>query len=58
MLLSLVDDPVATTEVLTVKDRRRLRARAEMADPEERAGASRNPDAADRGRAAYRLLVG
>lgn len=58
LLLSLVDDPVATTELLTVKDRRRLRARAEMADPDERAWASLNPDAADRGRAAYRLLVG
>ena len=43
LLLSLVDDPVATSGELTVKDRRRLRARAEMADPDERAWASLNP---------------
>ncbi|MEZ5228656.1 MAG: hypothetical protein R2710_18900 [Acidimicrobiales bacterium] len=42
---------------LTKKDRQRIRARSEMADVDQRAWASLLVDAADRGRAAYRLLA-
>ncbi len=58
LLLSLVDDPFAMADELTAKDRKRLRARSEMADPDQRAWASLVSDTADRGRAAYRLLIG
>ena len=57
LLLSLVDDPMAMAAQLTKKDRQRLRARSDMADTDQRAWASLSADAADRGRAAYRLLT-
>lgn len=58
LLLSLVDDPIALAGQLTKKDRQRLRSRAEMADADHRAWTSLSDDAADRGRAALRLLAG
>jgi len=58
LLLSLVDDPIELADQLTKKDRQRLRSRAEMADADQRAWASLRVDAADRARAAFRLLVG
>lgn len=57
LLLSLVDDPIELADQLTKKDRQRLRSRAEMADADQRAWASLPVDAADRGRAAFRLLA-
>jgi hypothetical protein len=57
LLLSLVDDPIAMAGQLTKKDRQRLRSRSEIADTDQRAWQSLPADAADRGRAAYRLLV-
>lgn len=57
LLLTLVEDPIAMAEQLTRKDRQRLRSRSEMADPDERSWSGLSRDAADRGRAAYRLLV-
>jgi hypothetical protein len=57
LLLSLVDDPIAVADQLTRKDRRRLAARSEMHNADERAWESLPRDAADRGRAAYRLLT-
>lgn len=57
LLLSLVEDPLAAAAQLTRKDRQRLRARSEMADADQRAWVSLPADAADRGRAAYRLLI-
>ncbi len=57
LLLSLVDDPLALAAQLTRKDRQRLRSRSEMADADQRAWASLPDDAADRARAAFRLLV-
>lgn len=56
LLLSLVDDPVAMSGQLSKSDRRRLRQRAEMADPHETAWSRLDARAAERGRAAYRLL--
>lgn len=58
LLLSLVEDPVFLAGQLTKKDRQRLRARAEMADADQLAWSSLPVDEADRGRAAFRLLVG
>lgn len=58
LLLSLADDPIALAGQLTKKDRQWLRSRAEMADADQRAWASLSDDAADRGRAALRLLAG
>jgi len=58
VLLSLVDDPLELAEQLTKKDRRRLRSRSEMADASQPAWNALPEDRADRGRAAYRLLVG
>lgn len=58
LLLSLVDDPIELAEQLTKKDRQRLRARTEMADADQPAWSSLSVDEADRGRAAFRLLVG
>ena len=58
LLLSLVNDPIELAEQLTKKDRQRLRARSEMADADLQTWANHSVDAADRGRAAYRLLVG
>lgn len=58
LLLSLIDDPIALAAQLTKKDRQRLRSRSEMAHPDQRAWASLAGDAADRGRAAFRLLAG
>ena len=57
LLLSLVDDPIVMAGQLTRKDRQRLRSRSEMADADARAWAILPSDAADRGRAAYRLLA-
>ncbi len=57
LLLSLVDDPIVMAGQLTKKDRQRLRTRSEMADADARAWRSLRADAADRGRAAYRLLT-
>ena len=57
LLLSLVDDPMGLAQQLTKKDRQRLRARSEMADADQRAWSSLSADRADRGRAAFRLLV-
>jgi hypothetical protein len=56
LLLSLIDDPIEVAEQLTKKDRQRLRSRSEMADTDQRAWASLSGDAADRGRAAFRIL--
>ncbi len=58
LLLSLVDDPIELARQLTKKDRQRLRARSEMADADERAWSNLSVAQADRGRAAFRLLVG
>lgn len=58
LLLSLVDDPIELANQLTKKDGQRLRARSEMADSDQRAWSSLSVDGADRGRAAFRLLVG
>jgi len=58
LLLSLVGDPIELAGQLTKKDRQRLRARSEMADADQRAWSSLPVDEADRGRAAFRLLVG
>jgi len=57
LLLSLVEDPMAMAEQLTSKDRKRLRARAEMGDADQRAWLRLPEETADRGRAAYRLLL-
>ncbi len=57
LLLSLVNDPIALADQLTKKDRQRLRSRSEMVDTDQRAWASLPVDAADRGRAAFRLLA-
>lgn len=57
LLLSLVDDPIELAGQLTKKDRQRLRSRSEMADADQRAWNSLAGDAADRGRAAFRLLA-
>lgn len=57
LLLSLIDDPVDLACLLTKKDRQRLRSRSEMTAADQRAWASLSVDAADRGRAAFRLLV-
>jgi hypothetical protein len=58
LLLSLVEDPIELAEELTKKDRQRLRARSEMRESDQRAWFNLPDDLADRGRAAYRLLVG
>ena len=58
LLLSLVGDPVDLAAQLTKKDRQRLRSRSEMADADQRAWVSISNDAADRGRAAFRILSG
>ena len=57
LLLSLVADPLHMARELTAKDRKRLSARAEMRDPEQRAWQTLPPEAADRGRATYALLT-
>lgn len=56
LLLSLVDDPIELADQLTKKDRQRLRSRSEMVDADQRAWASLSLEAADRGRAALRIL--
>ncbi|MCP4966053.1 MAG: hypothetical protein GY926_12560 [bacterium] len=58
LLLSLVDDPIGLADQLTKKDRQRLRSRSEMVEAGQRAWTSLPVDSADRGRAAFRLLVG
>ena len=57
VLLSLVEDPIAMANDLTSKDRKRLRSRDEMADAAQRAWSTLAPQDADRGRAAFALLV-
>lgn len=57
LLLSLVNDPITLAEQVTKKDRQRLRSRSEMTDADQRAWVSLPADAADRGRAAFRLLT-
>jgi len=57
LLLSLIEDPIEMAGHLTRKDRQRLRARSEMNDIAQRAWAGLPSGAADRGRAAYRLLI-
>jgi hypothetical protein len=55
-LLSLVDDPFTMAAQLTSTDRRRLRARRELADPEHRVWRLLEPNASSRARAALRVL--
>jgi len=57
LLLSLVKDPLELADKLTRKDLRRLRSRSEMADRNQPAWTNLSEELADRGRAAYRLLV-
>ncbi|MYL08104.1 MAG: hypothetical protein F4015_01160 [Acidimicrobiia bacterium] len=57
LLLSLVGDPLILASELTPKDKARLRKRSEMRNPEHPAWRTLNPNDADRGRAAYRLLT-
>lgn len=57
LLLSLVVDPLAMAGDLTAKDRRRLRERREFGDVSLPAWGALDPDTANRGRAAYSLLV-
>lgn len=57
LLLSLVDNPIELSDQLSKKDRQRLRARSEMAQPDQHAWSSLPDEAADRGRATYRLLA-
>jgi hypothetical protein len=57
-LLSLVDDPFTMAAQLTSTDRRRLRARRELADPEHRVWRLLEADASSRARAALRVLQG
>lgn len=57
LLLSLVDNPLELASQLNKKDRQRLRARKEMADKNHPAWSILPPARADRGRAAYHLLV-
>ena len=57
LLLSLVDDPIKLAEPLTKKDLKRLRTRSEMLYPAQPAWRGLADDAADRGRAAFRLLT-
>ena len=57
LLLSLLEDPLRTREEATAKDRKRLRARKELADANHRAWRSLPHDMASRSRTAYRLLT-
>ena len=57
LLLSLVGDPLVLASELTPKDRAQLRKRSEMRNPENPAWLTLNTGDADRGRAAYQLLV-
>ena len=57
LLLSLVDDPIKLATELTKKDRQRVRARSEMAEADQPAWGNLPEHLADRGRAAYRLLL-
>lgn len=57
LLLSLVADPIALAKEMKPKDRERLRAIAELADPDHRVWEDLTEEAADRARLAYRGLV-
>ena len=57
LLLSLLEDPLATREEMTAKDRKRLRARKVLADADHRTWRSLPDDLASRGQTAYRLLT-
>lgn len=56
LLLSMVEEPLMLANELTPKDRTRLRNRTEMNNPDQPAWRTLDPDRANRGRAAYRLL--
>lgn len=56
LLLSMVEQPLMLANELSPKDRTRLRKRAEMNDPDQLAWRTLDPDGANRGRAAFRLL--
>ena len=57
LLLSLVADPIEMVGEINPKDRQRLRAVNELADPHHRVWEDLNQDAADRARLAYQILV-
>ncbi len=57
-LLSLVEDPLDLVDQLTRKDRRRLRGRTELKDPEQATWAMLPPERRDQARATLALLVG
>lgn len=57
LLLSLVDDPLAMSDEMVAKDRKRLRRRSELGDSAHRSWSELDQDAADRGLATYRLLT-
>lgn len=57
LLLSLVADPLAMSDEMAAKDRKRLRRRSELSDPAHRSWSELDQDAADRGLATYRLLT-
>jgi len=56
-LLSLVDEPLDLAALITPKDRRRLRARTELADPQHAVWQLLAPSQGDRARAALAILV-
>jgi len=56
-LLSLVEEPLDLATQMTPKDRRRLRARSELADPQQPAWQLLAPSHRDRARAALAILV-
>ncbi len=56
-LLSLVEDPLALATRTTSKDRRRLRARTELADPQHAAWQLLAPNQRDRARASLSILI-
>jgi len=57
LLLSLLEQPIAIREQLTPKDRKRLRRRSGILNPEHRAWSPLPSSQADRGRSALRLLI-
>ena len=57
LLLSLLEQPIAIREQLTPKDRKRLRRRSGILNPEHRAWSLLPSSQADRGRSALRLLT-
>ena len=55
-LLALVEDPLRIAEVLTAKDRKRIRGRSELTSDTHPAWASLTPGQRDRARATFALL--